>query len=228
MTAISVIFASRGRPESLARTVSLLFDLAADPAGVEAIVAVDPDDEETRDARMPPRLQFWTAPERFGYQRLHDYLNPLAKMASGTWCLWFNDDMIMKTPGWDRIIAAQRPAILWPHANHVHHANIVPAWPRAWSDALGHVSPTTHMDTYLQRLGEMLNRHMPIPVEVVHDRADVTGHHDDVTYAEGRGLLGPEGMAEETSPEGVGGDAPWDVKWALSLAHDAAVIRGLL
>ena len=32
-------------------------------------------------------------------------------------------------------------------------------------------------------------------MEIIHDRADLTGNHDDLTYAEGRKLLGPEGMA---------------------------------
>jgi hypothetical protein len=108
--------------------------------------------------------------------------------------MWFNDDMRAQTWSWDVAVRQNRPAILWPHANHCHHANICPIWPRAWSDAMGHASPTSHMDTYLQYLGEALGRHDKIPVEIIHDRADVTGGHDDATYAEGRKKLGPEGM----------------------------------
>jgi hypothetical protein len=202
VTAISVIFASRGRPDSLRAAVGSLLHCADEPGEIEVIVAIDPDDTATAAAApsLPPQVRLWTAPERFGYERLHDYLNPLAKMASGTWCLWFNDDMRMQTRGWDTVVRRNRPAILWPHANHVHHANIAPAWPRAWTDALGHVTPTTHMDTYLQYLGEALGRHDKIPVEIVHDRADVTGGHDDQTYAEGRKLLGSEGMASSFDP----------------------------
>jgi len=131
------------------------------------------------------------------------------------WVMWWNDDMTMVTQGWDKVVRANRPAVLWPKANHVHHANIAPAWPKAWSDVMGHVSPTTHMDTYLQRLGEALGRHDRVAVEIVHDRADVTGGHDDVTYAEGRKVLGPEGMVDEPFPHG-------------QVSVDAAKIRQLL
>jgi hypothetical protein len=215
---ISVCFAARGRPRSLSATTRELLRLADKPDEVEVIVAVDPDDAAIRDAVLMPQVRLWTAPERYGYCRLHDYLNPLARMAAGTWCLWWNDDMRMQTPGWDTVIRGQDPAILWPAANHVRHANIVPAWPRAWSDAMGHVSPVSHMDTYLQYLGEALGRHVRIPVAVVHDRADVTGGHDDQTYAEGRKLLGPEGMVPGFDP-GLMRE---------QLAADARIIAGLL
>jgi hypothetical protein len=222
MTGISVVFTSRGRPESLLAACGSLVSQAAAPDEIEIIVAVDPDDETVPDTPDPMlgdfRLRLWTAPERYGYTGLHLYLNQLAKMAAGTWCLWFNDDMRMLTPGWDLIVRASRPAVLWPSANHCHHANIVPAWPRAWSDAMGRVSPTTHMDTYLQYLGEALGRHDRVPVEVLHDRADVTGGHDDATYAEGRKLLGSEGMVPGFDGASV----------RASVEADAAIIRGLL
>ena len=220
MTEISVIFCSRGRPDSLRASVGSLLHYADDPAAIEVIAAIDPDDTATRAAApsLPAQASLWIAPERYGYNRLHDYLNQIAKLAQGTWCLWWNDDMRMLTRGWDLAVRANRPAILWPKANHVHHANIAPAWPRAWSDAMGHVTPTSHMDTYLQWLGETLGRHDRIPVEIVHDRADVTGGHDDQTYAEGRKLLGSEGMVPGFDAAGV----------RAQIEADAAVIRRLV
>ena len=216
--AVSVCFASRGRPSSLLRAVTGLLALADDPAAVEVIVAADPDDGATHEALgLVPQARVWVAPERFGYNRLHDYLNPLAKQAQGEWLMWFNDDMIMKTQGWDTIVRGADPAVLWPGANHVQHANIAPIWPRAWAEALGHASPTSHMDTYLQRLGEALGKHVRIPVEIVHDRFDVTGHHHDATYAEGRELLGPEGMVPGHDEAAV----------AEQVDRDAQVIRDL-
>ncbi len=221
---VSVCFASRGRPDALAGTVSGLVALAAEPGALEILVAIDPDDAVTQDwllnpgNTLPGQVTIWTAPERYGYTGLHHYLNALAQRARGEWLMWFNDDMAMVTPGWDKIIRASRPAVLWPHANHVHHANIAPIWPRAWSDAMGHVSTTTHMDTQLQRLGEALGRHDPVAIEIVHNRPDVTGGEEDATYTEGRKLLGPEGMAP-------GFDA---AAMHEQVARDAAVIRGLL
>jgi hypothetical protein len=164
---------------------------------VEILVGIDPDDTSYADSGIAweaSGVELVTFPERYGYTRLHDYLNPLAARAKGEWCFWMNDDMLMRTDGWDTVIAGWRPAILWPSANHVHHANIAPAWPRSWSDANGMVTPTSHMDTWLQRVGERLGRHDSVPIEIIHDRFDITGNHRDQTYAEGREPLGPEGM----------------------------------
>lgn len=218
---ITIMFASRGRPAALGHALWSLWNNADRPERLEARIAVDPDDvisargligyDDTfepgqikRSRMLPPGTELHVMPERFGYTRLHDYLNALASEGGRTWSMWFNDDMRMLTPGWDTFVCNHRPAILWPEANHVQHANIAPIWPTSWADANNMVTPTTHMDTFLQRVGEYLGRHDRIPVKIEHQRADVTGLHDDQTYAEGRKLLGPEGMVGEF-PSGLVG-----------------------
>lgn len=222
MTDISVIFASRGRPDSLLDAVSSLTENAGNVDLLEITVAVDPDDDATialgHGETLPRPARLWIAPERYGYTSLHKYINALSVTAHGTWLMWFNDDMRMLTRNWDEVIREHRPAVIWPGANHVHHANIAPAWPRAWSDALGYASPSSHMDTYWQRVGEALDRHDRVPVEIFHDRADVTGGHADQTYEEGRKLLGSEGMV----PDFDSGS------FHRQVAVDAEIIRGLL
>jgi hypothetical protein len=201
---ISVTFCSRGRPESLRDAVYSLKCNAEDWDEVEVFVAVDPDDSTVLQASEllaeygMGDVNLWAAPERYGYQGLHKYLNDLSQFATGTWQMWFNDDARMQTQGWDSAIRSQQEeAILWPRANHVLHANLFPIWPRRWTEHVGMVTPTMHMDTWLQYVGEALGRHVQIPVEIFHDRADVTGNHNDDTYHEGRELMGPEGMAPD-------------------------------
>jgi len=213
--AVSVLLPSRGRPASLAAGTRELLRLASDPGRVEILVAADPD-EDSAGWDLPAQARVWTAPERYGYARLHEYVSRLAAMASGAWLLNWNDDARMLTPGWDAIIRAQEPAVLWLSANHNPGACMFPAWPAAWSRALGRVSPVPHVDTYLQWLGQELGLLRKIPVRVLHDRADLTGNHDDATYAQGRGLLGAEGMV----PGGIPDRAV--------IARDAEIIRGLL
>lgn len=191
---ISAIFPSRGRPESLIAAANSLKWNATAPSQVEVIIAADPDDPDTITAAKTAGVWHWTAPERWGYDRLHLYYNHLAGLAHGDWLLLWNDDATMQTQGWDRVIEEQDPAVLWLGANHHHGASMFPAWPKAWAEALGHVSPVAHCDTYLQYLGEGLGGLERVPVEVMHDRADVTGGHDDQTFAEGRGRIGPYGM----------------------------------
>lgn len=198
---ISLTFTSRGRPADLSLALNELWDLADEPSRLEAIVAVDPDDTATQvEATLPAGARLWVAPERYGYQYLHLYLNEIVKLARGKWLMWFNDDMRMQTRGWDTVIRSKPPGVLWPRANHVAHANVAPIWPKAWTDATGYVSPNMHLDTWLQWAAEQLGVHYPVDIEIVHDRADVTGNHDDATYREGRFLLGPEGMTEDFAP----------------------------
>ena len=215
--AISVLCPSRGRADSLVASADSLLSLAARPGEVEILIAADPDDPATAAAaeRAGPEARLWTAPERYGYARLHEYLNHLVTLARGGWLLNWNDDARMLTPGWDEVIAGQDPAVLWLQANHHPGASMFPAWPRAWAQALGHVSPVPHVDTYLQWLGEALGGLVKVPVEVLHDRADVTGNHDDATYREGRARIGPHGMVPGGIPDRE------------AVARDAEVIRAL-
>jgi hypothetical protein len=195
---ISLLCPTRGRPASLAVSVNGLLDLADTPSEVEVLIAVDPDDTgvyvgcEEGDGG---KVWVWQAPERYGYRRLHEYYNALAAIASGEWLMIWNDDAVMLTSGWDTLIAAQPPGVLWMKANHCAGGNLFPAWPAAWTRALGHVSLSPHCDMWIQHLGQGLGCQRQVPVEILHDRKDVTGGHDDATYAEGRGPLGPNGTA---------------------------------
>jgi hypothetical protein len=221
MTAISVTFPSRSRPASLIAAITSMIVRADDPDSLEFLVALDPDDPLLGEATVALAASgahpvVWTAPERFGYTRLHWYWNQLATMACGDWLMLWNDDARMLTEGWDTIVRGSAPAVLWPEANHVPHACQFGIWPRAWTKAIGHVSLSPHVDTWMQTIAQHLGILTRIPVQVLHDRCDVTGGHDDQTYAEGRALLGPEGMADNFR-----GHYP-------QILADAETIRGLL
>lgn len=185
MTAISILLPSRGRPRPLAESVTSLREKAADPGRLEVMVAVDPDDPDTADAANEIGADYlWVAPERHGYHQLHLYVNHLAENANGDWLLLWNDDARMLTPGWDVIVQQHPPRVLWPISNDISGCNTFPIWPRAWSQAMGHVSLSPHCDSWIQHIGEALQLQERIPVEVLHDRADLTGGHDDQTRAE--------------------------------------------
>lgn len=181
---ISVLLPSRGRPKALAESVSTLLGLADRPGGIEIIIAADPDDEPTLQTELPWQARLWTAPERYGYSRLHEYVNRLAEQADGDWLMLWNDDARILTPGWDTVIEAAPTGVLWPHSNDIPTCNTFPIWPRTWTDRLGHVSLSPHNDSWIQYLGQSLGRHERVAVEVLHDRADLTGGHDDQTRAE--------------------------------------------
>jgi len=181
---ISVLLPSRGRPKALAESIDGLLDLADRPGAVQVLIAADPDDADTRTVDLPWQASVWTAPERYGYPRLHEYVNRLAEQADGDWLMLWNDDARILTEGWDTVVHEQQPGVLWPHSNDIPTCNTFPIWPKAWTDALGHVSLSPHCDSWIQYLGQALNRHECVDVEILHDRADLTGGHDDQTRAE--------------------------------------------
>ena len=193
---ISVLTPSRGRASSLRDSVFAIIDHAASRDAVEVLVALDPDDEDAETARYltegVPQVRYWTAPERYGYMQLHRYYNHLATMARGDWLMIWNDDARMLTQGWDDIVHAQPPGVLWLTANHAPGGNFFPAFPKAWADAWGHVSLVANIDVWVSEVGARAGRQRKIPVEVYHDRFDVTGNseHDDATYREGRVAMG--------------------------------------
>lgn len=181
---ISILLPSRGRPKALAETIAGLLQLADKPSTIQVLVAADPDDTATQTATLPHQARVWTAPERYGYARLHEYVNRLAEQTSGDWLMLWNDDARILTTGWDMIVHGQAPAVLWPHSNDIATCNTFPIWPRAWTDHLGHVSLSPHCDSWIQYLGQTLGRHERVAVDILHDRADLTGGHDDQTRAE--------------------------------------------
>lgn len=182
MTAlVSVLIPSRGRPVRLASTADELLYLAEDPDSIEILVAADPDDVTMIGARawLPPQLQVWTVPERFGYKHLHRYFNALAALASGEWVMLFNDDAEMLTPGWDKVIRAEPPGILWPEADYAPELATFPVIPSAWVRHLGHVSLDQSADMWLHHVGRDTGTLRKIPVSIHHEH--VTG---DLTAAE--------------------------------------------
>lgn len=181
---ISVLLPSRNRPRALAESVTSLLGLADQPDRIQVLVAADPDDPATREADLPAQATVWTAPERYGYPRLHEYVNRLAALSDGDWLMLWNDDARMHTKGWDTTVRGQQPGVLWPWSNDIPTCNTFPIWPRDWTEHLGHVSLSPHCDSWIQYLGQSLGLHERVAINILHDRADLTGGHDDQTRAE--------------------------------------------
>lgn len=180
---VSVLLPSRGRPASLRSTITGLRSLAADSGRVEVLVAGDDDDEDTPGAAVGANLLV-TGPRR-GYARLHEYVNDLAGYARGRWLMLWNDDATMLTDGWDRIVADQ-PAglrVLCPASNQ-DPLNTFPVFTRELYELLGHVSVSPHCDSYLEAVARPTGIERRVPIEVRHDRYDLTGLHNDQTYAD--------------------------------------------
>jgi hypothetical protein len=185
---ISVTLPSRRRPRMLAASVMSLRGCAVEPDLLEFLVACDPDDPGT--GRLARRLgaAVWQAPQRFGYAESARYYAALLERASGEWCLpTWGDDGLMRTPGWDAIVRAQRPSVLWVDGN-VGGLTCFPIVHMDVLAALGRLCPLPALDSwfeYVARDAGILVRPDP-PIYVLQDRFDLTGRNGDETYREGR------------------------------------------
>lgn len=190
---ISILLPTRGRTTQLDRSISSLIDTADDPGAIQWLFGFDNDDLETYkwfQEHVLPKIMTTGAKytcmgfEPLGYVKLHEYVNRLAAKATGNWFVFWNDDAVMKTPGWDtEIISHSDTFCLQAFDTHNKHPySIFPIVPREWFDLIGHLSLHQLNDAWLSQIAWMLDIVKPISVEVLHDRADLTGNNKDATF----------------------------------------------
>jgi len=202
--ALSLLLPTRGRTQSLDRSVHSIFDLASDTDQIELLLAFDRDDEVGRH-HFTHFLKPWLDQQGhrytamlfdpLGYIRLNVY-NKLARQSQGRWLVIWNDDAIMETPGWDNEILRydNQFRLLAFHTHNDHPYSIFPIVPRKWFELLGYMSPHQAQDAWLSQQAYMLDIWERIPVWVTHDRYDLTGNNLDATF-QNRAML--EGRPED-------------------------------
>jgi len=207
---ISILLPTRKRTEAVVKSIGSLLANAKDTSRIEILVAYDNDDEESRNFFAEtwfPYIGQCSATskvfetERFGYLRLYKYVNFLAEQASGDWIMFWNDDALMLTENWDEEIVKHDDwfgLLRMPCVTMNHPFALFPIIPREWINVFGRVSPVNHSDWWIYNVTAPVGRLMNIPVQVYHDRADVTGNNNDETFkeqsyaADGRDPTNPE------------------------------------
>jgi hypothetical protein len=190
---ISVLLPTRGRTDMLKRSLLSLFDLAQNPTDIELLLAFDTDDKESLtwcQKNIFPELEqrgvdaIVVEFTPLGYLRLHEYLNALAGLANGNWLMFWNDDAVMKTPGWDQRITEHDGKFLclrMPTHNQ-HPYAIFPIVPRDWYYLLGHLSNHQLTDATISQISYIAGIVQNVDIDVLHDRFDITGNNRDATF----------------------------------------------
>ena len=198
---IAILLATRGRTDSLGRCIHSLIDLADNPDRLQLMFAFD-DDDTIGEKYFHDELQPWLEQReisffavkfpRQGYHRLNVYNNKMAEYTNSHWLMIWNDDAVMETQGWDTEIMKRQGEfkLLAVHTHRDHPYSIFPILPRKWYDLLGYISPHSVQDGWLSQQAYMLDIYERIPVWVLHDRADITGNNNDVTFRERAALEG--------------------------------------
>jgi hypothetical protein len=177
----------------LDRSISSLINTADSPESIQWLLGFDNDDLASYNWFVQHTLPKIAASggkytcmsfEPIGYAKLHEYVNRLAARAVGNWFVFWNDDAVMKTSGWDvEIVSHTGEFCLQAFDTHNKHPySIFPIVPREWYELIGHFSLHQLNDAWVSQIAWMLDIVKPIPVEVLHDRADLTGNNRDATY----------------------------------------------
>jgi hypothetical protein len=190
---LAILLPTRGRSDALGKSVRSLIDLADDYTQIQIMFAFDRDDAAGReyfDQELKPYLDnikaSYTAMlfDPLGYIRLHVYNNKLAQYTDSDWLVIWTDDAIMQTRGWDTEILKYNGdfKLLAFHTHNDHPYSIFPIVPRKWYELLGYISPHPTQDGWLSQQAYMLDIWQRIPVDVLHDRHDLTGNNNDTTF----------------------------------------------
>jgi hypothetical protein len=190
---IAILLATRGRQEPLMRSLQSLVDLADNAKRIQFMLAFDRDDAVGIDYFVST-VQPWMDQqglryhaevfEPMGYINLHKYNNAMAAKTASNWLVIWNDDAVMETQGWDTVIASYTGQfqLLAFHTHRDHPYSIFPIVPRSWFDLLGYISPHPTQDGWVSQQAYMLDIWQRIPVNVLHDRYDLTGNNADETF----------------------------------------------
>ena len=190
---ISILLPTRGRTDQLKSSIESLIQLADDPESIEFLFGFDNDDMSSYEwfenniahvidqaGSTYTSLQF----KPVGYENLHVYVNQLAARAQGNWFVFWNDDAVMKSPGWDSIINSHTGQFCLQAFNthNLHPYSIFPIVPREWFDVIGHLSRHQLNDAWLSQIAWLLDIVERIDVKVDHNRYDLTGDNNDSTF----------------------------------------------
>ena len=194
---VTVMLPTRNRTQLTHRSIKSLLDLADNPAQVEISIAYDEDDMVSNEffcsAAWQKFLDEYSAPSQlhctpsWGYIELHNYYNLLAEKANGQWLLLWNDDAVMLKPGWDTIVAENRDfmGMLHMHSQGFpDNQTLFPFIPRTWIDIFGTLSLCNLNDSWIQDICHLADAVCSLPIEVLHDRFDITGNNQDSTFLE--------------------------------------------
>lgn len=190
---IAILLPTRGRSDSLERSVKSVIELASDASRVQLMFGFDNDDD-IGTKHFEEELQPWLDDQGInytamsfaplGYIRLNEYVNELARNSDARWLVFWNDDAVMETQDWDKEIMKHEGEfkLLAFHTHHDHPYSIFPIAPRKWLDLLGYLSPHQISDAWLSQQAYMLDIWERIEVDVLHDRHDLTGNNNDETF----------------------------------------------
>jgi hypothetical protein len=190
---IAVLLPTRARTTALKLSIISIFNRVLDLDSIQLLLGFDNDDEVGL-KYFSTDIQPWLEEkgvsysvvvfEPMGYNGLNRYYNGLAAQATADWLFVWNDDALMETTGWDKIVTNHTGQfkLLKIHVHREHPYSIFPIYPKEWYDLFGFVSRHQMTDAELSQIAYMLDIMEIVEIYATHDRHDLTGNNNDTTY----------------------------------------------
>lgn len=151
MPEISVLIPTRAidGDASLLRGMTSLLARAADSTRIDFWLAIDPDRNLSVTVPSAARCAVLSVQRNYGPSQVHRYYNEIAARAQGRWLLPWHEAAVMKTRGWDQVLADTEDgcAVMMGSRRFT-------AWPRAWHDVLGSLSPDPLTGPWLHKVAD--------------------------------------------------------------------------
>lgn len=193
----AVLLPTRGRTDSLTRSITGLVDRAKDLSRIQILFGFDNDDavglkhfETVIQPFLDDREVDYEAQvfDSMGYAGLNRYYNHLALSADADWLFVWNDDAVMDTQDWDQIIAdcTGEFKILKVHTHNEHPYSIFPVVPQCWFDIQGVLSRHQMIDAEISQIAYMLDLIKIVDITVTHEQSELTGKQDTTSQQKNR------------------------------------------
>lgn len=167
---ISLLLPTRDRPESLKRFISSANETATKP--IEIVCYIDEDDDSYD--KLIASIRVVRGPRII----LSEMWNKCYEQASGDILGHMGDDIIFRTPGWDKLVEKAFPedkiAFVYGDDGDPNHKSFGTHGfiHRKWAETVGYFVPpyfsSDHNDTWLNDVAEALGRKIKIPIYTEH------------------------------------------------------------
>lgn len=178
---ISILIPTRGRTESLKRTIQSARDTANAPEEIEICIYIDDDDIASRECEWPKE---WNIRIAIGKRIiLGNMWNKCAAIASGDILCQGNDDIIFRTKGWDTLVEKEFSKVpdrlVMVHgqdgsggaSGSIGTFGVHPFVSRRWYEVLGYVTPpyfsSDFCDTWINHIANAVDRRRYIPTILI-------------------------------------------------------------
>ena len=164
---VSVLIPSINGFNLLSECIESLFNNSTGLNDIEVIIKLDIGDPtvlKINELPYPTKLKILVYDKGLGYGDIHTFINDMAKVATGDWLQPLNDDTIMKTKNWDKLLERfdyNRPLILRHESCAGRVGDIgdyyFPYISRKYYDTVGRITGCPSYDGYLLMISNELS-----------------------------------------------------------------------